>query len=89
LFPFFRQFGEVTKVTRATEKETGKRKRFAFVEFGDYDQVDKAIIHVSHEFVFFVCGGWVGVRADLEHFGECPEGSFLTCIDANSYLCCV
>ena len=40
------QFGPVVAVTRSTDKETGKRKRFAFVEFNDYDPVDKAIIKV-------------------------------------------
>ena len=40
------KFGEVAIVTRSTDKETGKRKRFAFVEFTDYDPVDKCIIKV-------------------------------------------
>ena len=44
VFPF--KFGQVAKVTRSTDKETGKRKRFAFVEFNDYDPVDKCIIKV-------------------------------------------
>ena len=43
---FSLKFGEVAKVTRSTDKETGKRKRFAFVEFNDYDPVDKCIIKV-------------------------------------------
>jgi len=46
---YFEQFGEVTKVSRATDKDTGKRKRFAFVEFSDYDYVDKAIVKGNHE----------------------------------------
>ena len=45
-FVLFLKFGPVTTVTRSTDKETGKRKRFAFVEFDDYDPVDKAIIKV-------------------------------------------
>jgi len=45
---FLFQFGPVVAVTRSTDKETGKRKRFAFVEFNDYDPVDKAIIKVNY-----------------------------------------
>lgn len=46
---YFEEFGPVVAVTRSTDKETGKRKRFAFVEFNDYDPVDKAIIKGNHE----------------------------------------
>ena len=41
------QFGPVATVTRMTDKETGKKRGFAFVEFNDYDPVDKAILKVS------------------------------------------
>jgi len=46
---YFEQFGEVAKVTRSMDKDTGKRKRFCFVEFNDYDPVDKCIIKGQHE----------------------------------------
>ena len=38
----FSQFGGVVNVTIPTEKETQKKRAFGFVEFDDYDSVDKA-----------------------------------------------
>lgn len=38
----FSQFGEVVSVSIPTEKESQKKRGFAFVEFEDYDAVDKA-----------------------------------------------
>ena len=40
---YFSMFGNVTEVTRLTEKDTGKKRGFGFVEFDDYDPVDKCI----------------------------------------------
>ena len=40
---YFTQFGNVVEVTRLTEKDTGKKRGFGFVEFDDYDPVDKCI----------------------------------------------
>ena len=39
----FSQYGSVTSVSIATEKETGNRRGFCFVEFDDYDAVDKVV----------------------------------------------
>ena len=44
---YFSAFGNVTEVTRLTEKDTGKKRGFGFVEFDDYDPVDKCIQKVS------------------------------------------
>ena len=44
---YFTQFGNVIEVTRLTEKDTGKKRGFGFVEFDDYDPVDKCIQKVS------------------------------------------
>ncbi|XP_069178577.1 heterogeneous nuclear ribonucleoprotein 87F isoform X14 [Procambarus clarkii] len=41
----FSQFGEVVSVSIPTEKESQKKRGFAFVEFEDYDAVDKACLH--------------------------------------------
>lgn len=38
----FSQFGDVVSVSIPTEKESQKKRGFAFVEFEDYDAVDKA-----------------------------------------------
>lgn len=41
----FSDFGEVSAVSIPTEKESQKKRGFAFVEFEDYDAVDKACLH--------------------------------------------
>lgn len=46
---YFEQFGEVVSVIRTTDKESGKKRGFCFVEFNDYDPVDKAILKGQHE----------------------------------------
>lgn len=38
----FSIFGEVTNVSIPMDKETKRKRGFAFVEFEDYDAVDKA-----------------------------------------------
>lgn len=38
---YFSQFGPIEKIETFMNKETGKRKGFAFISFGDYDAVDK------------------------------------------------
>jgi len=45
---YFTQFGNVIEVTRLTEKDTGKKRGFGFVEFDDYDPVDKCIQKGNH-----------------------------------------
>lgn len=39
----FSEFGEVAKVEMVMDKATGKPKSFCFVEFEDYDAVDKCV----------------------------------------------
>ncbi|XP_036213237.2 ribonucleoprotein RB97D isoform X2 [Bactrocera oleae] len=44
----FSQFGNVVGVKILTDKTTGRKRGFAFVEFDDYDAVDKAVLHKNH-----------------------------------------
>ena len=44
----FSQFGNVVGVKILTDKTTGRKRGFAFIEFDDYDSVDKAVLHKNH-----------------------------------------
>lgn len=45
---YFGQFGNVISACIVTDKENGKKRGFGFVEFDDYDPVDKIILQKSH-----------------------------------------
>ncbi|KAH7945324.1 hypothetical protein HPB49_009499 [Dermacentor silvarum] len=40
---YFSQFGNILSVNLVTEKDTGRKRGFAFVEYDDYDPVDKIV----------------------------------------------
>lgn len=46
---YFSQFGNVTRVEHMTCKNSGRKRGFGFVEFDDYDAVDKIVLKGKHE----------------------------------------
>lgn len=58
---YFKAFGRVTCVNIMYDKQSGRHRGFAFVDFNDYDPVDKvlckflvALLHVIYFFHFLV-----------------------------------
>jgi len=45
---YFKDFGTIVSVSIVTNKETGKKRGFAFIEFDDYDPVDKIVLQKNH-----------------------------------------
>ena len=45
----FVQYGELKSVDIVMDKATGKTRGFCFIEFGDYDSVDRAVLKKRHD----------------------------------------
>jgi len=45
---YFKEFGNCTSVSVMTNKETQKKRGFGFVEFDDYDTVDRIVLQGEH-----------------------------------------
>ena len=48
----FEEYGKIAKVEMVTDKATGKQKSFCFVEFEDYDPVDKCVCKYSIKIMY-------------------------------------
>lgn len=45
---YFKEFGQCVSVSVMTDKNTGKKRGFGFVEFEDYDTVDRIVLRGEH-----------------------------------------
>ena len=59
---YFTQFGTPTSVAVLTDKATGKKRGFGFIEFDDYDTVDRIVLQGEHN----VNGTRIEVRKAVE-----------------------
>ncbi|ESN93530.1 hypothetical protein HELRODRAFT_180844 [Helobdella robusta] len=52
---YFSQFGNIEEIDVITDKETKKKRGFAFITFDDYDCVDKVVLIKHHKIKNFRC----------------------------------
>ncbi|XP_030767308.1 heterogeneous nuclear ribonucleoprotein 87F [Sitophilus oryzae] len=72
---YFKTFGTILSCTMVMDKETKKKRGFAFIEFEDYDPVDKVVLYGNH----IIKGKRVDVkkalsRNEIQQGGGTPRG---------------
>jgi hypothetical protein len=63
---YFSRYGNIASVIIVTDKENGKKRGFGFVEFDDYDPVDKIVCK------FFIECGWFYSPSSIVPISKTP-----------------
>lgn len=84
----FKHFGVILSCTIVTDKETGKKRGFGFIEFEDYDSVDKICCKwfVFSNSVAICLRFWLSVCVVLFFYGK-QHGAIRSLLRYTSELC--